>query len=171
MSKGWRERVRIQAADLAQRALRPATHAEVLALFVLLLDLGTIGFGQIHHEHIRESHQHVTNARFRTGQLRACHRLNVMRAESNLSQLRDFEVFDATVGLLHASLTLPQTYAAKIQDDILAKEWTPLTDCYAATDHPVTYQAPNPIHFGRTIKGRIVTTLPPPSALYVGPGM
>lgn len=38
-----RERLRIVMADLAARALRPASHGEVLALFLLLLGLGTVG--------------------------------------------------------------------------------------------------------------------------------
>ena len=118
--------------------------------------------------------QGVTNRTFRVAQLRSCHRLNILRAEDNRSQLHDFELYSLTLTLLEGAVArAPQTesaearreavaYLAAIRGDLLGKEWVPLASCPAAVDHPATYRTPTPIPFAKAT--------PPASALTVGPG-
>lgn len=118
--------------------------------------------------------QGVSVDELRVSQLRACHRLNIVRAEDNRSQLQDYRLFTATAGLIGAAIAHPtqpstsaqrataRAYLAGIDGDALAKEWTELTKCRPATFHASTYIAPNPIPFARE--------LPPARALHLGPG-
>lgn len=129
------------------------------------------------------------NDTLRESQLRGCHRLNTVRAEDNRSQLKDFEVFSATIALLGKAAEHPTApmsaqqrreagaYIAGIQADVLGKEWTPLTQCRPATFHPVSYKPPQPRPFALSANGapvlkngKPVLTLPPPSALYLKKG-
>ncbi len=130
--------------------------------------------------------QGVSLNELRISQLRGCHRLNIVRAEDNRSQLHDFDVFTATAALLSAAATHPdrpatpaeakraRAYIEQIEEDALAKEWTPLSHCYPATYHPRLYAAPTPRPFAREERHgkhvKRVLRLPPRSALYLGPG-
>jgi predicted acetyltransferase len=118
--------------------------------------------------------QGVSVNELRVSQLRGCHRLNIVRAEDNRSQLQDFQLFTATADLLDRAIAHPEhpatsqqktaaeSYLARIKDDALGKEWTPLSQCYRATYHPLVYVEPAPVPFART--------LPPPDALHLAPG-
>jgi hypothetical protein len=132
------------------------------------------GWITLYGQGVKLNGQRVTVNELRTSQSHGCHRLNVVRAEDNRSQLHDFGLFTATAALVSTAIEHPQqhstraqrakaaAYLAKIQGDALAKEWTPLTLCAPATYHPATYVEPKPIPFSKR--------LPPPQALRVGPG-
>jgi hypothetical protein len=117
----------------------------------------------------------------RVSQLRACHRLNVVRAQDNQSHYDDFKFDTSLALLLRVALAQPQTPNPALsrveQEENLRrvdsfvgglgryakdKQWTPLTRCYPATYHPLRYVAPTPVPFAKRP--------PPHSALYVGPG-
>jgi hypothetical protein len=118
--------------------------------------------------------QGVSVDELRVSQLRACHRLNIVRAEDNRSQLVDYGLFTATADLIARAVAHPEhpattrqkaaadAYLDRIRDDDLAKEWTELTKCGPATYHAATYIAPTPVPFA--------IRLPPMRALHVGPG-
>lgn len=61
-----------------------------------------------------------------------------------------------------------------IKQNIAGMEWTPLTACYPATLDAAHYVPPQPLPFAIVSRtgGKLETTetLPPASALYVGPG-
>lgn len=109
-----------------------------------------------------------------TSQLRACHRLNLIRAEDNRSQLKDFDLFSLTGKLIAGAVAHPRqvmtakeagvvkVYLARINEDVLGKEWTPLTDCARAVNEPFIYPSPEPIPFSYQ--------RPSSKALVVGPG-
>jgi phosphate/sulfate permease len=151
----------------------PTSRGEVWVIYVLVLALFVLGYVELVHRNREQARSQITFRTFRVGQLRSCHRLNVLRAESNRSQLRDYQLFTATITLIEAAATASpaassnqhaQTmgYLTKIRDDALGKEWTPLTKCIPATDHPASYIPPSPVAFSR--QG------PPASALQVGAG-
>lgn len=118
--------------------------------------------------------QGVTESQLRVSQLRACHRLNIVRAEDNRSQLVDYRLFTATADLIAAAVAHPEhpatrqqkagaeAYLARVRGDALAKQWTELTKCAPATYHAGTYIAPVPVSFARQF--------PPARALHLGPG-
>jgi hypothetical protein len=93
----------------------------------------------------------------RIGQLRSCHRLNVLRAEDNRSHLQDYRVYVAVSAFPGIG-----TFKETVRAAAAGKEWVPLTQCYPATYHPLTYDAPEPIPFAKE--------LPTESALVVGRG-
>lgn len=118
--------------------------------------------------------QGVSVDELRVSQLRACHRLNIVRAEDNRSQLQDYRLFTATAGLIAQAIAHPEhpataeqktgaeRYLASIRGDALAKQWTELTKCWPATYHANTYVAPVPVSFS--------LRFPPARALHVGLG-
>lgn len=150
---------------------------EHIAIFVVLGLLGLLALG------LKLEGQGVKEGQLRVSQLRACHRLNIIRAEDNRSQLKDYELFSLVAQSIAATLANPQqpetgeqklqteAFLKIINSDILGKEWTPLTDCGLAVDHAASYVAPQPRPFGTVGKdGTIKTHLPTPDALHVGPG-
>lgn len=113
-------------------------------------------------------------ATLRAGSLASCHRVNLERAKSNRNQLHDFRLYSLTITLLGAAIDHPtqpttpeerqagERYLRAIRSAVLAKEWTPLTRCELAIDHPLTYKSPPSFAFKKR--------LPPHNALYVGRG-
>lgn len=135
--------------------------------WIIALGFLAVGFIIVHNQGVSES-------QLRVSQLRACHRLNIVRAEDNRSQLVDYRLFTATADLIAAAVAHPEhpstrqqkagaeAYLARIRGDVLAKEWTELTKCGPATYHASVYVAPTPVPFA--------VRLPPTRALHLGRG-
>lgn len=114
--------------------------------------------------------------------------------EADLASLAYDQTFKALViaGLKHQTnqvrRTPAQEHATKlfvrrlsgdikgIEENIAGVEWVPFTSCYPAVDDPLGYRAPEPHPFAVLRYGKhgqllgMKTTLPPQSALVVGPG-
>lgn len=139
----------------------------------------------IAHQQVTLSHQQQTLgqqqaslsqlfATLRAGSLASCHRVNLERAKNNRNQFHDYRLYSLTITLLGAAIAHPmqpqtsaerrvgERYLTEIRGDALAKEWTPLTRCELAIDHPLTYKSPPSFAFKKR--------LPPHNALYVGSG-
>lgn len=149
-----------------RRALEWLEHHGIVFVLAGLISLGVLSL-ELHSET-------VSQKSLETAQLRSCHRLNVVQAEDNRSQYQDFGLFAATVRLLKDAITHPsqpttaqqragaRAYLNGVEQDILAKEWTPLLRCYQAINEPLRYMPPVPVPFAKM--------LPPASALRVGAG-
>lgn len=168
------QRARSLAAGIADRLLTPATRAELLGLFLVLVVVVAVAAGVIYHDSVKQD-------QLTTAQLRSCSRLNLVRAQDNKSHLDDYRFDTAVAALIKTGLTQPQVpntaltvkqrkddltavemLAAQLRGSAESKEWTPLTLCYPATFDPLHYVPPSPIPFKQE--------LPPPSALTPGPG-
>lgn len=99
MSRSVRDRARTLAADLAARALKPATHAEVIALFCVLLVLGTVALLAHGHDIHRLTHDEgkLTVVEHRQGEeqqaqarsrveaaAKTCHEANAQHAKAEV---------------------------------------------------------------------------------------
>lgn len=159
---------------MLSRLLHGFWHILDRAGWMIALAFLAVGFVIVHS-------QGVTVNELRVSQLRACHRLNVVRVQDNQSHYDDYKFDTSLAVLLRVALAQPQTpnpaltrgeqtenlervdsFVEGLERYAKDKEWTPLTKCYPATYRPLTYVAPSPVSFG---KG-----LPQRSALHVGPG-
>jgi hypothetical protein len=161
-----------------RRALEWLEHHAVVFVIIGLVGLGALA--------LDVKGQAVSQHTLRVAQLRACHRLNVMRAEDNRSQLADYRLYSLTINLFAAAIAHPtqpttpaerqqdRAYLAEIRHAAGAKEWSELTLCVPSVDSPTTFSAPAAVPFSQAVQagphGRLVLSLALQQALYVGPG-
>jgi hypothetical protein len=109
----------------------------------------------------------------------SCVRLNILRAEDNVSHYADYKLFRIVQSETEAPPSRPLTsqeqknrveFLAQLDSAVKAKAWTPLTDCKRAVDASgVRYRPPQPIAFYKHLPPR--RDLYPPAggaALYGG---
>lgn len=90
--------------------------------------------------------------------LAGCARLNIRQAEDNKSHLADYRVFrvvytesvaaEGTRRLTKAEKAQEHAFLVELNSSVLAKSWTPLTDCRRAiSTQGAKYITPVAIHF------------------------
>ena len=100
-------------------------------------------------------------------ELRACHRLNIVRANDNRNQFADYKFDQLFIHLIqdtskaapktHGQQRLTNEFLGGLKAQASAKEWIPLTNCPAAVYKALV--APTPIKFSHKY--------PPHDALYL----
>lgn len=106
-------------------------------------------------------------------QIKACHRLNLLRASDNVSHYADYRFFTHTTNLLKVAAIgiknptkKKQTldYVDKLEQYAKAKSWGELARCNSATTNPTGFKIPPSVPFYKH--------LPPkhPSVFKLGPG-
>lgn len=107
---------------------------------------------------------HATQIRLHDGLVGSCVRVNVLRAQSNLSDAVEFNVLSATVKrelILKKTAHIPQTRQAhNLSVKLIAAQankinLTELTDCNQAVNHPDSYKAPVAGPLGNVKTGKL----------------
>lgn len=109
--------------------------------------------------------QDATTDRLRSGLVSSCERVNVLRAQSNLSDVTSFNVLSATIKqelvVLDKGKTTPATrIARRAAIEKFVKEAnrltvTGLTDCDRAVNNPESYDIPVADPIGDPLTGKI----------------
>lgn len=143
----------------------PLRKLAAVGLAVALLAVGGFVVGRLIHD--------TAIGSLRQALYGSCHRGNLSKIATNGNNYSQWKLWNSAITLLTYNGGRQQTlndpraaqlftaFIASMKGQLNAEEWTPLSDCVAATNMPATYVPPQPVSFN--------AGPPPASAFRLGP--